>query len=201
MKAALLLALCLIAGCSGCASIPQARPEYSAAVRLDFDGGNCSGTAVGEYLILTAAHCFGSTEGALSVNGVRAAYVVAANDGFDHVLVKVTARQSRVARVGKRPKAGSQVLIMGNPLGWSNLLRVGRVAGSITAECLAPIEGDCDTILLDLNTAGGDSGAGYFNKSGEVVGVHSGTYTYGIWKLAFCYPLAFTAEQWSTARS
>jgi S1-C subfamily serine protease len=198
---ALLLAL-FTAGCGGCASIPPARSEYKAAVRLDFPQGNCSGTAVGEHLILSAAHCFrGADTGSMLVNGVQSAYIVAANDGRDHVLLKVTARQAVIARVGRKARSGDQLLILGNPLGWSNLLRVGRVAGYIQAPCLAPIEGECETMLLDMNTAGGDSGSGYFNARGEVVGVHSGTYNHGIWKLAFSYPIQFTAEQWATARS
>ena len=198
---ALLLAL-LTAGCGGCASIPPIRAEYKAAVRLDFEGGNCSGTAVGAHLILSAAHCFRNADtGSMRVNGVKAAYVVAADDGRDHVLVKVTATQAVVARIGRRPKRGQELLIIGNPLGWSNMLRVGRVSGYEVKSCLAPIEGECEAMLVDMNTAGGDSGSGYFNASGEVVGVHSGTYSYGPWKLAFGYPLAFTAEQWATARS
>lgn len=196
---ALLLAL-FTAGCGGCASIPEARSEYRAAVRLDFQDGNCSGTAVAEYVILSAAHCFRNADiGSMLVNGEKAAYVVAANDGRDHVLVKVTARQRVIARIGKRPKRGDQLLILGNPLGWSNLLRVGRVAGYADVTCLAPIQGECEAMMVDLNTAGGDSGSGYFNRSGEVVGVHSGTYSYGPWKLAFGYPLQFTAEQWKSA--
>lgn len=198
----ILLALLAAAGCSGCASIPPARSEYSAAVRLDFAAGNCSGTAVGEYLILSAAHCFrGADVGSMLVNGVQSAYIVAVNDGRDHVLVKVTARQKVIARIGPRAKRGDQLLIIGNPLGWSGMLRMGRVAGYLQTECLAPIEGECETMLMDMNTAGGDSGSGYFNSRGEVVGVHSGTYSYGIWKLSFSYPLRFTAEQWATARS
>jgi S1-C subfamily serine protease len=202
MRLLLILLALLAAGCSGCASIPPARSEYKAAVRLDFDGGNCSGTAVGEHLILSAAHCFrGADTGSMLVNGVQSAYIVAANDGRDHVLIKVTARQVVIARVGAQPKRGDQLLILGNPMGWSNLLRVGRVAGYTDLPCLADLVGECKAMMVDLNTAGGDSGSGYFNTRGEVVGVHSGTYSYGPWKLAFGYPLQFTAEQWATARS
>jgi S1-C subfamily serine protease len=133
------------------------------------------------------------------VNGEKAAYIVAADDGRDHVLVKVTARQMTIAHIGNKPRKGDQVLILGNPLGWSNLMRFGRVAGYSDLDCLPPIEGKCDTMMVDINTAGGDSGSGYFNKRGEVVGVHSGTYSFGPWKLAFAYPLQFTVEQWKAA--
>lgn len=194
--------LVFLAGCAGCASIPAPRPEFGAAVRLDFyGGGNCSGTAVAEYAIVTAAHCFkGGEMGGMLINGQSAAYQILANDGNDHVLMRVTARQDKVARLGKRPAWGQSLALIGNPVGLSKLFRTGRVAGfDPAANCLDEAERKCPVMFVDLNTAGGDSGAGYFNTKGELVGVHSGSYAYGIWKVAFAYDLAFTEEQWKAA--
>lgn len=202
MKSIALLLAFAIGGCAGCASLPAPRPEFAAAVRLDFlDGGNCSGTAVSEFAIVSAAHCFkGSDFGAMSVNGESSAYQVVANDGRDHVLLRVTARQASVARIGKAPVWGEPLAMIGNPAGLSKLFRTGRVAAIDNGfSCLGDSGSKCPALLIDLNTAGGDSGAGYFNVRGELVGVHSASYTYGIFKVAVSYKWAFSPEQWKAA--
>lgn len=193
--------LVFLAGCAGCASIPEPKPEFAAAVRLDFDnGGNCSGTAVSEFAIVSAAHCFkGGDFGSMSVDGSPAAYQVIADDGHDHVLLRVTVRQASVARIGKSPTWGQPLALIGNPVGLSNLFRTGRVAAiDDDFDCLGGGK-KCPAVLVDLNTAGGDSGAGYFNTKGELVGVHSASYTYGIFKVAVLYKWAFSPEQWKAA--
>lgn len=191
----------VIGGCAGCASIPAPRPEFAAAVRLDFlDGGNCSGTAVSEFAIVSAAHCFKASDfGAMSIDGKPSAFQVIANDGRDHVLLRVTVRQANTARIGKAPVWGEPLALIGNPVGLSRLFRAGRVAAIDNGfSCLGSSE-VCPALLIDLNTAGGDSGAGYFNVKGELVGVHSASYSYGIFKMAVSYKWAFSPEQWKAA--
>lgn len=54
------LAALLLAGCGGCVSVPEV-PTHAelreTAHRLKFEGGICSGTAVGPDLLVTAQHC------------------------------------------------------------------------------------------------------------------------------------------------
>lgn len=197
MKYALLALLAFITGCSGCVSIPT-QGASRAAVRMQFEDGVCSATAVGNYTLLSAGHCFADRQsGVMKVNGEAAAFVVVANDGKDHVLIHVTARQRFVARIGPKPKRGQMLTLIGNPMGFYGLLRMGRVAGwDEDAKCADGSNG-CTMMFANLETAGGDSGGGYFNGRGEVVGVHTGTVTYMAWSLAYSYPLAFAPSDYA----
>lgn len=196
--AALILLALLVGGCGGCASLPPGKPAYHAAVRLSWlDGGLCSATAVGSHTLLSAAHCFdGATAGLVRVNGTLTTFTVVADDGKDHVLLHVYDRQGYIAKIGRPAKRGQMLSLIGNPLGFYSLLRMGRVAGWDDDKVDCPDgKTKCRVMLSDLETAGGDSGGGYFNARGEVVGVHSGTASYLAWALAYSYPLEFTAEQ------
>ena len=66
----MMLALGLFAA-SGCAAQPPYERVHPATFQLGVPGGTCSGTAVGWYTILTAAHCFHDDAGKV----VKPAYV------------------------------------------------------------------------------------------------------------------------------
>lgn len=192
----LLLALLFTAGCSGCVSVPDYAQVKPATVRLEFRSffgmGICSGTAVGVHTILSAKHCFDSPAGTVHIDGKKAGYVIVADDGQDHVLVRVTARQDRVAKRGPKPKQGDVVYMHGNPAGYPDLLRVGYVAGWFE-----------NAMLLDCNNFKGDSGSAVFDRQGRIVGVVSQTFPWPNpgWKLTAAFPFKFTPEQWKDAET
>lgn len=190
MRALLAIVLLTISGCLGCASIPVS--PKSAALRLEFPSGAiCSATAIARQAILTAGHCFKEGAGKFKVNGVDGAYTIIANDGKDHVLVRVTQPQARIAQVALTPaKQGDEVRTWGNPNGLDDIFRVGRVAHVATD----------GSLIIDANHYRGDSGAALFNKRGQVVGVVSGMTGREMFKLTIAFPLKFTDEQWRQAR-
>lgn len=189
---ALLLASLLMAGCSGCASMPDYNDAKASVVRLEFPGGGvCSGTAVSKTTVLSAAHCFHVDSGDMSVNGKDVTFKVIANDGEDHVLVSVDKPFTVWARMAiRKPSQGDVVFVHGNPAAIKDMLRVGRVAG-------------WDGTLMVLGLLGwyGDSGAAVFDENGQVVGVVSRMYPgdQPYFRLVGCYQITFTAKQWAEA--
>lgn len=185
-----LAVLALALAASGCA---DARPK-DAAVRLDFDGGVCSGTAVGESIILTAEHCWQAGRLRM-VNGFPAHALEIVKDGKDHVLVRVTVTFRKWARMGPQAQQGDRLRWFGNPAGQSDVYREGYVART-----------DDKEIWLDARGFGGDSGSGLFDSAGRVTGVLTGVKSWanpsGLrFDMIVVYPLAFTAEQWREIRA
>ena len=128
--AALLLTLLLTAGCSGCASLPPPKSSFTAVVRIEFDNGLCSGTAVAAHTILSAAHCFvgARTASPSSTIDIQSTWwwpTMAAITSW----CRVGATQGRIARMGRPPRWGQMLAMVGNPVGFFSLYREGRVAG------------------------------------------------------------------------
>lgn len=189
MRAYLAIVLLAISGCFGCASLPD-QPK-AATLRLEFPNkGVCSATAIARNVILSARHCFAVAAGKFKVNGVEGAYKVIAADGRDHVLVRVTQPQLRVARMSlDKPKQGDVIRVWGNPNGLEDVFRVGRVAHVAKDGAL----------VIDGNLYRGDSGAALFNKRGRIVGVVSGMVQRESFRVGICFPLTFTDKQWREA--
>jgi S1-C subfamily serine protease len=183
----LLLALALLAAGCGCVSVPG-MSSASTAVRLDMDDGICSGTAVGPHAILTARHCLSEDAGVLKIDGERVGYALIADDGNDHVLIRVTASFRHVAHFGSKPERGDQVWKIGNPAGLDHVLLVGRVAGW-----------DGEDMLVDVTGYKGDSGAALFDSMGRIVGVVSQLGRVEAFYLMIAKPMRFTALQIATA--
>lgn len=204
MRFVALLVLALIAGCTGCVSLPA---PGKGAVSLKMGEGSCSGTAVGRYTILTAAHCLKDEAGVIGVDGVDVGYAVLAQDGNDHALVRVSKRQVRYSRIAKMPRPGSPVVLLGNPQGLQDLWRRGIYSGELEVPgCPAfSTRAPCKLLLLDMNSTEGDSGAGVFDERGMLVGVITGGLKYRersghLWGMTVTLPLAFTKEQWEQVR-
>ena len=176
---------CLIWAClHGCAygATPHDKVHKS-ALFLKMERGTCSGTAVGPHVLLTASHCM--TKGkVLAINGWSPKVISVRHDGADHALVVVDLTFNRPARVASQsPSVGDVVFIWGNPEGFNDLLRYGRVSGA---------EG---VTLLDLNAYFGDSGAGVFNEQGQLVGVVSSLAGSPEFHQVGMFPMAFTDIQ------
>jgi Trypsin-like peptidase domain len=140
--------------------------------RLDFDDGVCSGTIVAPNVILSAAHCFrdededlglvGPVRETMEVDGYKVTILEVLFDGNDHALVKVDTSFRHVAKLGKPPAVGAHVHYWGNPARMNNVYREGYIAGY-----------QHGLMLMSVNGFFGDSGAGVFDESGNVVGVMS----------------------------
>lgn len=199
--------LVFLAGCSGCASVSGSKQLEPVALLIEMERGTCSATVVGPHTIITAAHC--ALGGPLLRVGGRPVKILHTEvDGNDHILVKLDVTFSRWAQVSK-PVVGETVRMLGNPAELRQVYRVGIVSAINAAACppfrtITP-KPTCETIVFQLTTGGGDSGAGYFDEDGRLVAVHSASYpigragedTYSTVPVAFA--LAFSPEQWKAA--
>ncbi len=157
------LLLALLAGC-GCSSIPTHDNLRATALRLEFAGGLCSGTAVSADTLITAKHC--TDQGAITrINGVDVVMADVRQIGGDTVLVKLASPIFKHwARINFHVVQGERIRWFGNPLGAADMYRVGYVARAWSGG-----------IIIDGTVCKGDSGSGLLNDKGEVIGVVSAT--------------------------
>lgn len=181
------LALAAVAVTASCASALTGINDT--ALRLEFANGVCSGTAVGTRLLLTADHCFDGGNRLLKINGQEAHALKIERDGKDHVLVRVTTKFHRYAKVGPTPQVADRVRWVGMPAGEDRVYREAYVT-RVT-----------DEVWLDGQAFHGDSGSGLFDAKGRLVAVLSGGKSWqsrsGMeFRMTIAYPLEFTPEQW-----
>ena len=152
----------LLAGCGGCVSVPEV-PTHAelreTAHRLKFEGGICSGTAVGPDLLVTAQHCGTLTH----VGEAPVTAEVVERGPRDSMVLRVSGITfDRYAKRGAMPGQGDRLRWWGNPVGQADMYREGYVARVTERE-----------IVIAAVICKGDSGAGLHNDAGEVVGVVS----------------------------
>jgi S1-C subfamily serine protease len=187
------LALLAVVVTASCASALTGIQDT--ALWLKFERGHCSGTAVGPHLVLSAEHCWGNGNQLVAINGREAHVTKMVKDGRDHVLVRVSVKFDRWARMAPHhPKQGDRVRWIGNPTSLRHQYREGYVTGV-----------DGGQMLLDARLFGGDSGSGVFDDHGHVVGVVSAMRRWQTlqgmsMQLAVAFPVSFSAEQWRSVR-
>lgn len=165
MRALLLALLAIVGTACGCATVPSA-PSFAdlkaTTLRLEFNEGICSGTAIGPNQILTASHCmaYGTL---LRVNGQPVTVISHSDDKKDHAIASILGLNFNAwAKFGAVPNQGDRVRFWGNPRGNKDTYREGYVAH--VSETV---------IAVSMMVCKGDSGAGLFNDNGELVGMVS----------------------------
>jgi hypothetical protein len=205
---AVLIALAFVLGLAvhSCAAQPPYGRARLAALSLEVPDGYCSGTAVGRYTVLTAFHCVPNGAMAIAIDGKQCAVYKIVRDGRDHALLTIGSEcpQRHIAKLAKHPViAGDAVFCWGNPGKFKDLLRTAVVAGAIkldneTADELRAPRGSVSQMVVG-NFGKGDSGAGVFNRRGELVGVVSWGSMYDTFPphlFTGMLPLNFRAEVW-----
>lgn len=156
----ILLSLLLLAGC---ASGPSHDALRKTSLRLDFERGLCSGTAVGPHRLWTAKHCLSNGGKIVKVNGVPVTQVSVVELSRDRVSVLIRGQTFKhIAEIGPPPYQGQRVRFWGNPGGNANVYREGYIARAWTTE-----------VVIVAPVCKGDSGSGIIDSRGRVVGVVS----------------------------
>jgi len=158
------LLLVLLAGCSGCVSVPSHTDLRATTLRLEFGSGLCSGTAISSDTLITAQHCLRMGGPLLTVNGQKVTVVGYGKDKRDTLTVRIKGLVFKHwARMGSPLHQGSRVRWFGNPAGERDIYREGYV-----------VHADSNEVLIDAAAFGGDSGSGIFDDSGRLIGVLTG---------------------------
>ena len=156
----LLPLLLLLSGC-GCMSVPSHDELRATALRLEFQDGVCSGTAIGPDSLLTAVHCM--AQPLVRVNGYPVTVVGSHKESRDRIVVKVAGiRFKSWAKRGPVPTQGDKLRFWGNPSGEAGVYREAIVSRVRT-----------DQIVLQTVVCAGDSGSGLIDVQGRVVGIVS----------------------------
>jgi hypothetical protein len=156
-----LLPLLLLLGGCGCASVPSHDELRATALRLEFQDGVCSGTAIGADSILTAVHCMASP--LVRVNGQPVKLVESRKESRDRIVVKLSGiRFKHWVQRGPTPAQGDRLRFWGQPSGESDIYREAIVSRVRT-----------DQVVLQTIVCPGDSGSGLIDAQGRVVGVVS----------------------------
>jgi hypothetical protein len=182
-----------ITGCAvtvGCTSRKDKPPvDRPAAIRINTETAICSGTKLGPHTIITAAHCLNSTDKTLTVDGAPSIIEHIISDSNDHVLVVLSGiTLTDFATLGPLPKEGDNIHFWGNPAALNMILRHGYVGGR-----------EETSLLYDVNSIMGDSGAGIFDDKKHMIGVISYVKILGPFSIMGSYPLNFTMQQIASA--
>lgn len=156
--------LALLAGCGGCASVPEVptHDELRAlSLRLEWGDSVCAGTPIAATVIRTAAHCV--KPGPVIVNGTMVAVISVSPVTTDVVDMSIAGQVFDTwATQGPALREGDRVRWWGRPHGEPLVYREGYVAK------VGP-----EAIFIDAPICSGDSGSGLFDSMGRLVGVVS----------------------------
>lgn len=148
---------------------------------------HCSATAVAPHALLTAGHCEDNSDTVI-VDGKPAYIMFSINDGHDHAILLLNGITfKKYVAITQRPLVVSEdIFMVGNPKSLSHLYRRGTVGGDCpfgegddntpdmpSSDMDAPQHKKLKEYVLDINGFFGDSGAGFFDSKGHLVGVLS----------------------------
>ena len=122
----------------------------------------------------TARHCADfAAESGYSVTILnQPAYVVFVDQFYDVAVYQAPKAKMPALKLGKVPRTGDSLSIMGFPYGLPELVTVW---GEIAARHV-PITGYNISDILDVTVAGGNSGSPVMNENGRVVGIVWGAF-------------------------
>lgn len=193
------------------AALPYAKVQ-DAEVKVNLpDDGHCTGVllartpgATESRYIASAFHCFvdedkGNKPVAMTgINGVPMTGEVIANDGNDHVIVRLSqpVKGTPVWFGPPIPPPGTQVFGWGNPAGLEHQLRLGTIAG-VWAD---PNDNGRTHVTVDINNWHGDSGGPLFDMDGRLISLNNGYYYVtaphgAVFRIGLVEPFAFKPEQ------
>jgi len=159
--------MALAAACCTTEGSPKAH-----ALRLEMEGGICSGTAIGPDEVLTATHCLSNR--LVKINDEPVNLLESRQIGPDMIVIRVDRRFPSWAKwADRKPKQGDPIYYWGNPSGMPDIVRYGYIAGFLDGQ-----------ILVDVEVGKGDSGAAVFDRDGRVIGVVSGYGRSDVFRLA-----------------
>lgn len=133
----------------------------------------CSGTFVGPYTILTAAHCFETPTTQVWARGPYESvgypvHLVAWDRKKDLALLDVPFKHPYV-KIGKLPRRGDHVLNIGSPMNFEFVPSEGLIG-----EVEYAAKGFTARYLITTAMCNpGSSGGGAFNEKGELIGVNT----------------------------
>lgn len=193
---------------------PRAVSPYGdvqdAEVKVNFEDGHCTGVLISpnpnateSRYITSAEHCF-VAEGSrkhtpmTGINDEKMTGEVIANDGNDHVIVRLSksVKGTPVWFGAPIPPPGTQVFAWGNPGGLEHQLRTGTVTG-LWAN---PHDNGRIHVVVDLNNWHGDSGGPVFDMQGRLISLNNGYYydtamTGATFRIGLIEPFQFKPEQ------
>lgn len=129
------------------------------------------------------------------VSGKAVVVVTRMDDKCDHTLIVTTHHFARYAHIHQNAAdQGDKIFYFGQPAGENQILREGYIAGQSHYRQYKHI------VLIGTSGWHGDSGAGVFNLSGQLVGVISLIHGNPIWNMMAMIPMHFTHKQLAAIR-
>lgn len=175
--AMLALGAFVVAGAVVAVGTPGPTPVEIAGpvVKLKDKSGHGSGVHIGNGYVLTANHVLPGAEKSMAYirdDGRKGtAKVIWASPEYDVALMKLDAAEGLAESnlECRAPEKGETVLLEGNPLILEGITTWGRIAGGETS--LGPW---ASVLPVDASIAGGMSGGGAFDVSGNLIGINVG---------------------------
>lgn len=158
----------------------------------------CTGTIIGRNAILTATHCLSDAnhENVIKVRGLTLNFVSRVDDGNDNSLVFFddnTFPKDDYPWFCKARNIGTDVVMVGNPLGLEGIVRKGYLSGKIHVNGRVYFTYDINVIMGDSGSALIDSKNGCIMSVVHIVRQHNWP---GIsYRYAISAPSEFTNEE------
>jgi len=145
------------------------------SVRIEVANGLGSGVAIGNGLVLTAAHVVttqADVKVVLDTGSTIDGHVLWVNTEYDLALVRIAKGRVQAAHLDCRaPKVGEAVSADGNPMG----LKFVRIDGTVASAAYEYGPKWKSAYVINMHTIGGMSGGALFDGRGEVIGTVVGT--------------------------
>lgn len=164
--------------------LPIAAETPGSAVKIEFASGHCSGTHIGNGLVITAAHCLTNDvlkEIKADTGRVTPASVLWKNAVYDVALLSSPELVAEVATISCRmPLKGEPITGVGSPKDLEFVRIKGEViTGLLTTghKVIEPFNIWLEMMVAEMSVDNGSSGGPVFDKRGKMIGMMVGKYT------------------------